>query len=162
MSDHIKAVRGWIEHSRRIVALTGAGISTESGIPDFVDPRAYGRKIHWLKSSLIFATTWLTLKSASWHGSTEFPIRHGKRNPMLVIWHWQQLSRADACMRLSPRILMSCISVPAIRRKKSLRYTAQCTRLSACAATGVGQCSPRWNACARAKKIRLAKVVAEF
>jgi len=39
MSDHIKAVRGWIEHSRRIVALTGAGISTESGIPDFRGPK---------------------------------------------------------------------------------------------------------------------------
>src|SRR5215469_14868893 len=39
MSDHIKAVRGWIEHSRRIVVLTGAGISTESGIPDFRGPK---------------------------------------------------------------------------------------------------------------------------
>ena len=39
MSDHIKAARGWIEQSRRIVALTGAGISTESGIPDFRGPK---------------------------------------------------------------------------------------------------------------------------
>src|SRR5215469_1834447 len=39
MSDHIKAVRGWIEQSLRIVALTGAGISTESGIPDFRGPK---------------------------------------------------------------------------------------------------------------------------
>jgi len=28
-------LRGWIDEARRIVALTGAGISTESGIPDF-------------------------------------------------------------------------------------------------------------------------------
>jgi len=39
MSEHIKAVRGWIERSHRIVALTGAGISTESGIPDFRGPK---------------------------------------------------------------------------------------------------------------------------
>ena len=34
----IAAFRGLIEASRRIVALTGAGISTESGIPDFRSP----------------------------------------------------------------------------------------------------------------------------
>ena len=33
------AVRAWIEEARRIVALTGAGISTDSGIPDFRGPQ---------------------------------------------------------------------------------------------------------------------------
>ena len=37
--EHIAAVRAWVEQSRRIVALTGAGISTESGIPDFRGPK---------------------------------------------------------------------------------------------------------------------------
>lgn len=34
-----REVRQWVEESQRIVALTGAGISTESGIPDFRGPQ---------------------------------------------------------------------------------------------------------------------------
>jgi len=35
----IDSVRQWIDASRRVVVLTGAGISTDSGIPDFRGPK---------------------------------------------------------------------------------------------------------------------------
>ena len=35
----IEIVRGWIQQAERIVVLTGAGISTDSGIPDFRGPK---------------------------------------------------------------------------------------------------------------------------
>jgi NAD-dependent deacetylase len=37
--DRIEIVAGWIRGARSVVALTGAGISTESGIPDFRGPQ---------------------------------------------------------------------------------------------------------------------------
>lgn len=40
----IDTVRRWIDASRRVVVLTGAGISTDSGIPDFRGPQGLWTK----------------------------------------------------------------------------------------------------------------------
>jgi NAD-dependent deacetylase len=40
----IETVRSWIDRAERIVALTGAGISTDSGIPDFRGPQGVWTK----------------------------------------------------------------------------------------------------------------------
>ena len=42
MDDDIAALRRLIEAASRAVVFTGAGISTESGIPDFRSPAASG------------------------------------------------------------------------------------------------------------------------
>src|SRR5262245_1534694 len=44
MDEVVQAVRAWIEASSRVVALTGAGISTESGIQDFRGPQGLWTK----------------------------------------------------------------------------------------------------------------------
>jgi len=44
MDELIRTVRDWIRSAERIVVLTGAGISTDSGIPDFVGRKVCGRK----------------------------------------------------------------------------------------------------------------------
>jgi NAD-dependent deacetylase len=44
MDNWLATAREWVEQSRRVVALTGAGISTESGIPDFRGPQGLWTK----------------------------------------------------------------------------------------------------------------------
>ena len=44
MDDEIRTVRGFIEEARSVVVLTGAGISTDSGIPDFRGPQGVWTK----------------------------------------------------------------------------------------------------------------------
>jgi NAD-dependent deacetylase len=74
----IDTVAGWIARARRIVVLTGAGISTESGIPDFRgpqgvwtrDPKAEAQSTlqHYLADPAVRAAAWQSrLHSPAWN-----------------------------------------------------------------------------------------------
>lgn len=44
MTGNLETIASWVRDARRIVVLTGAGISTESGIPDFRGPQGVWTK----------------------------------------------------------------------------------------------------------------------
>jgi NAD-dependent deacetylase len=44
MDNQLEIACEWVEQARRVVALTGADISTESGIPDFRGPQGLWTK----------------------------------------------------------------------------------------------------------------------
>lgn len=101
MDEQIDAARTWVLASRRIVALTGAGISTDSGIPDFRGPQGVWTKnpkaeklsnIHYYVSdpevrrlawqSRLEHPAWLATPNAGHHALVE--LEHRRHLHLLV------------------------------------------------------------------------------
>jgi len=57
MQGDVEKVRRWVEGAQRVVVLTGAGISTDSGIPDFRGPQGVWTKNPLARSSPTSITT---------------------------------------------------------------------------------------------------------
>jgi NAD-dependent deacetylase len=82
MATPIDTVRRWIEGSSRIVALTGAGISTESGISDFRGPKGVWTKDPKAErlSNIHHYMSDPAVRKLAWKGRVDHPGWHAQPN----------------------------------------------------------------------------------
>src|ERR1041385_1255507 len=82
MSKDIQTISNWIVGSTRIVALTGAGISTESGIPDFRGPQGVWTKDPKAEklSNIHYYMADPEVRKLSWKSRLDHAAWHAKPN----------------------------------------------------------------------------------
>ncbi len=81
-SEKIDEVRSWIGQAKRVVVLTGAGISTESGIPDFRGPQGVWTKNPQAEklSNIHYYMSDPEVRKAAWKSRLEHPAWTAKPN----------------------------------------------------------------------------------
>jgi len=82
MSNDISLLKEWVDRSTRIVALTGAGISTESGIPDFRGPQGLWTRDPKAErlSNIHYYMADVEVRKLAWKGRLDHPAWHAKPN----------------------------------------------------------------------------------
>ena len=78
----IEQVRGWVESAKRVVVLTGAGISTDSGIPDFRGPNGVWTRDPKAEklSDIRYYTADPEIRKLSWQSRLTHPAWTAKPN----------------------------------------------------------------------------------
>ena len=78
----IDTVRDWVNSAQRVVILTGAGISTDSGIPDFRGPQGVWTKNPLAEklSNIQYYMSDPEVRKASWQSRLEHPAWEAKPN----------------------------------------------------------------------------------
>ncbi|HKA44751.1 MAG TPA: Sir2 family NAD-dependent protein deacetylase [Burkholderiales bacterium] len=79
----VNAVRRWIDGARRVVVLTGAGISTDSGIPDFRGPQGVWTRnpVAEKLSDIRYYVADPEVRKASWQSRLDHPAWTAQPNP---------------------------------------------------------------------------------
>jgi NAD-dependent deacetylase len=83
MQGGIEQVRLWVDAAQRIVVLTGAGISTDSGIPDFRGPQGVWTKNPMAEklSNINYYMADPEVRKASWKARMDHTAWNAKPNP---------------------------------------------------------------------------------
>ncbi len=99
MNNDIEEVARWIIHSKRIVVFTGAGLSTESGIPDFRSPGGvwdrYNPEDFYFQNFISSEAS----REKYWQMSTEMyePMKQALPNPAhLALAEMERLGKLEA------------------------------------------------------------------
>jgi len=82
LADQIDMVRQWVSDAQRIVVLTGAGISTDSGIPDFRGPNGVWTKNPAAEkaSDISYYLNDPEVRRAAWQSRLHNPAWHAEPN----------------------------------------------------------------------------------
>lgn len=94
MTDQIATLRNWLDESRSTVAFTGAGISTESGVPDFRSPGGV-----WARSKPVYFDDFLADPAARreyWRQKAESHVDFTAARPNIAhetLARWERENR---------------------------------------------------------------------